>query len=54
MARTRETFKKHDRENKLREKAQLKRERRQERRMGRKDSQALGTENTSTQPRLGS
>jgi hypothetical protein len=51
MARTHETFKKHDRENKLREKAQLKRARRQERPMGRKES-ALGTENTPSPARI--
>ncbi len=50
MARTNQTFKKRQRENKLREKAQLKHERRQQRRMERKESQALGAENTSAQP----
>lgn len=50
MARTNQTFKKRQRENKLREKAQLKRERRQQRRMERKESQAPEAENTSAQP----
>ncbi len=41
MAKNRGTFRKRQRENKLREKAQLKRERRQQRRNEKKESQAF-------------
>lgn len=42
MAKPSQTFKKRQRENKLREKAQLKRERRRQRQMERKTSQGVG------------
>lgn len=41
MAKSSQTFKKRQRENKLRERAQLKRERRQQRRKEKKESQAF-------------
>jgi hypothetical protein len=44
MARGNQTFKKRQRENKLREKAQLKRERRQERRVEKKKALEGGAE----------
>jgi hypothetical protein len=50
MAKPSQTFKKRQRENKLREKAQLKRERRQQRQIERKTSQAIGSEDSSARP----
>ena len=51
MAKSNQTFRKRQRENKLREKAQLKRERREQRRNERKDSQALVPQPAVVQPR---
>ena len=50
MAKPSQTFKKRQRENKLREKAQLKRERRQQRQIERKTSQAIGSEDSGARP----
>ncbi len=51
MAKSSETFRKRQRENKLREKAQLKRERREQRRNEKKDLQALVPQPSTIEPR---
>jgi hypothetical protein len=50
MAKSSQTFKKRQRENKLREKAQLKRERRQQRQSGKKASQVIDSQEGGAYP----
>jgi len=50
MAKPSQTFKKRQRENKLREKAQLKRERRQQRQIQRKASRAVQGQDGGARP----
>ena len=50
MARGNQTFQKRQRENKLREKAQLKRERRQQRKSERKEAQVAQAQPISVHP----
>ncbi len=50
MAKPSQTFKKRQRENKLREKAQMKRERRQQRQTERKTSLARSAEDNGARP----
>jgi len=52
MAKPSQTFKKRQRENKLRERAQLKRERRQQRQLERKTSHSIGGEDGLARPDL--